>query len=71
MAKRVSIKHKRMEAPEWVFPWRQPRRSRFQTGSGLLLVAGVFALFLTSVRIRVVATHAVGHAQGLGDPCHR
>ena len=29
MAKRVSIKHKRKEAPEWVFPWRRLGESPF------------------------------------------
>jgi hypothetical protein len=53
MAKRVSIRHKRKEAPEWVFPWRPTGDSFFPKWFALLLVGGAFAFLLTSVRIRV------------------
>lgn len=55
MAKRVSMKHKRREAPEWVFPWRGLRESLMPNLLAILLVGGVFAVFLSSVRIRVAA----------------
>lgn len=55
MAKRVSMKHKRREAPAWVFPWRGLRESSFPKIAAILLCGGAFALFLTSVRIRVTA----------------
>lgn len=53
MGKRVSIKHKRREAPEWVFPWRPLRGASISKWPAILLVGGVFAFFLSSVRIRV------------------
>jgi hypothetical protein len=53
MAKRVSMRHKRREAPEWVFSWRTRRESPFVKAFAILLVGGVFAVLLTSVRIRV------------------
>jgi len=55
MAKRVSMKHKRKEAPEWVFPWQGLRESSFPKVVAILLAGGAFALLLTSVRIRVAA----------------
>lgn len=55
MTKRVSMKHKRREAPEWVFPWRGLRASSFPKVVAILLVGGAFAVLLTSVRIRVAA----------------
>jgi hypothetical protein len=53
MAKRVSMKHKRMEAPEWVFPWRKPRGPQWPFFMALAISGTVFALLLSSVRIRV------------------
>lgn len=53
MPKRVSFKHKRKEAPEWVFPWHPLGESAFPKWFALLVVGGAFAFFLTSVRIRV------------------
>jgi hypothetical protein len=53
MAKRVSIKHKRMEAPDWVFPWRKGGDAWFPGWFAILLVGAAFAFFVTSVRIRV------------------
>ncbi len=55
MAKRVSMKHKRREAPEWVFPWGGLRASSFPKIFAILLAGGAFAVLLTSVRIRVAA----------------
>lgn len=53
MGKRVSKKHKRMAAPEWVFLWRRSKDSAWQQTMATLIVTGVFALFLTSMHIRV------------------
>lgn len=53
MAKRVSMKHKRREAPEWIFPWGGLRASSFPKIFAILLAGGAFAVLLTSVRIRV------------------
>jgi len=53
MAGRVSIKHKRREAPEWVFPWKQPGRPMASKWIPFLLVTLVFIYILTSVRIHV------------------
>lgn len=53
MGKRVSIRQKRREAPEWVFPWRPLGGSRFPGTFAVLLVGALFALLLSSVRIRV------------------
>jgi hypothetical protein len=53
MAKPVSIKQKRSEAPDWVFPWRPVGERKVPKWFALLLVGGFFAFFLTSVRIRV------------------
>lgn len=55
MAKRVSMKHKRREAPEWVFPWGGPRASSFPKVFAVLLVGVGFAVLLTWVKIRVTA----------------
>ena len=53
MAKRVSIRHKRRAAPDWVFPWRPLGMSPLPKWLAVLLVGGAFAFFLTSVRVRV------------------
>lgn len=53
MGKRVSIRHMRKEAPEWVFPWRPLGESRFPKWFATLLVGAAFAFFVTSVRIHV------------------
>jgi hypothetical protein len=55
MAKRVSMSHKRKEAPDWVFPWQGLRASSFPKVFATLLVGGAFAVLLTSVRIRVAS----------------
>ncbi len=53
MGKRMSMKSKRQEAPQWVFSWRSPPRAPFVKGLSWLLVGTAFAFFLTSMRIRV------------------
>lgn len=53
MARRVSMKHKRKAAPEWVFPWRGLRQSPLPKIMAVLVTGGVFAVFLSSVRIQV------------------
>lgn len=53
MGKRVSIKHKRAEAPEWVFRWRRPGNPALAKWIAVLVTAGLFALLLTVVRVRV------------------
>lgn len=53
MAKRVSIRHMRKEAPEWIFPWRPRGDSYFPKLLALVFVAVLFTLLITSVRIRV------------------
>jgi hypothetical protein len=53
MAKRVSMKHKRMAAPEWVFPWRGSRGSRVPFIIAVAFCATFFAVVAASVRIRV------------------
>lgn len=53
MAKRVSMKHKRMEAPEWVFRWRRPRGPQWPSWIAMAIVLAVFALFFSSVQIRI------------------
>ena len=53
MAKRVSMKHKRMAAPEWVFPWRGPHGPQWPLMIAVAACGVAFALLLSSVRIRV------------------
>lgn len=53
MAKRVSMKHKRMEAPEWVFPWRGERGPQWPLIIAMALSGVAFAVLVTSVRISV------------------
>lgn len=55
MAKRVSMKHKRREAPEWIFPWGGLRTLSFAKVFAIVLTGSAFAVLLTSVRIRVAA----------------
>ena len=52
MARRVSMKVKRQEAPEWIFPWRTVGEPWLPKFLALALVAVVFAVLLSSVRIR-------------------
>lgn len=53
MAKRVSMKHKRMKAPEWVFPWRGERGPMWPLIIAMALSGIAFAALVTSVRISV------------------
>jgi len=53
MAKRIPFRHKRKEAPQWVFPWRRLGESRFPKWFATLLVGAAFTFLVTSVRIRV------------------
>lgn len=53
MARRVSIRHKRREAPEWVFPWRPRGESYFPKFLALAFVTVLFTLLVTSVKIQV------------------
>jgi hypothetical protein len=52
--KRISMKHMRKEAPQWVFSWRSAGEAWFPKWFALFVVAAFFALLLTSVRIRVI-----------------
>lgn len=54
MASRVSMKAKRREAPEWIFQWRPAGEPWLPKFLALALVATVFAVLLSSVRIRTV-----------------
>jgi hypothetical protein len=55
MGKRVSIRHKRREAPEWIFNWRRPGNPALSKIFAILVAGGLFALLLNNVRIRVAA----------------
>jgi hypothetical protein len=52
--KRISMKHMRKEAPQWVFSWRSVGEAWFPKWFALVVVAVFFAVLLTSVRIRVI-----------------
>lgn len=54
MARRVSMKAKRREAPDWIYPWRPAGEPWLPKFLALALVATVFAVLLSSVRIRTV-----------------
>lgn len=56
MGKRVSMKQKRLAAPEWVFPWRGVRQSPLPKVLAVLLTGVGFAVLFTSLRIQVAAT---------------
>ena len=53
MGKRISMKSKRQEAPQWVFSWKKPPGTPITKALTWLAVGAVFAFFLTSVRIHV------------------
>lgn len=55
MGKRVSIRHKRKEAPTWVFSWRPLGESLVPRLLALGLVSVGFVFLMGSVRIRVIA----------------
>ncbi len=52
MARRISIKAKRREAPEWIYPWRSPGEPLLPRILAVALVATAFGLMLGSLRIR-------------------
>ncbi len=47
------MRRKRREAPEWVFQWRQPGSPALSKALAFLVTGGLFAVLLTTVRIRV------------------
>lgn len=51
---RVSMRRKRKEAPEWVFPWRPRREGLTPRVLAALLTSLIFGLIFTSLRIQVV-----------------
>lgn len=55
MGKRISIKEKRKEAPEWVFNWGRSGNaaSSLPKWIAVLIVTGIFALIIGMVQIRV------------------
>jgi hypothetical protein len=53
MAKRISIRQQRKEAPEWVFNWRRVGKPALAKWLAVFVTAGVFALLATAIRIRV------------------
>jgi hypothetical protein len=53
MAKRISIKHLRRTAPEWVFQWKRPENPLLWKVLALLVAGGFFTMLLTTVKLRV------------------
>lgn len=58
MAKRISIRHKRKEAPDWVFQWKRPENPLLWKALALLLAGGFFTLLLMTVKLRVSPPYA-------------
>jgi hypothetical protein len=54
MARRVSMKIKRQEAPDWIFPWRPTGEPLFPKLLALAAVSVMFALMLSALRVRTV-----------------
>lgn len=54
MSARISIKQKRLEAPQWIYDWRKSGRYLMRSSLAILIAAGLFAFFLIVVRVRVV-----------------
>lgn len=54
MARRVSIREKRREAPEWIFRWRPLGVPTLPKWLALIAVTLAFVFLVTSVRIRVM-----------------
>lgn len=54
MTRRVSMRHKRKEAPQWVFSWHGVRQSPLPKITALLITLGVFAMMFTFLKIRIV-----------------
>ncbi|MFZ9937685.1 MAG: hypothetical protein ACO3JG_11620 [Luteolibacter sp.] len=55
MTRRVSMRHKRKEAPQWVFPWQGLRQSPLPKIAAFLITLGVFAMMFAFVRIGIVS----------------
>lgn len=53
MAGRVSMRQKRKEAPEWIFPWRARRASPAPKISAFFIALGMFAVLFAFVRVQV------------------
>jgi hypothetical protein len=53
MSTRISMRQKRREAPEWIFPWRGLREAPLSKVAAVLITLGLFALLFVFVRIRV------------------
>lgn len=53
MAKRVSIREKRREAPDWIFSWRPLGTPTLPKWLATIAVSMAFVFLVTSVRIRV------------------
>lgn len=54
MSRSVSLKTLRRQEPGWIFPWRPRRESAFPKWFALAVVAALFTLIVTSLRITVV-----------------
>lgn len=54
MSAPVSLKTLRREEPGWIFPWRPRRESSFAKWLAVAMVAALFSLMVTSLRITVV-----------------
>lgn len=53
MANRVSMRHKRKQAPQWVFPWRTRRESPLPKLAAVVISLALFAMLFGFLRIRV------------------
>jgi len=76
MGKRVSMKSKRQEAPQWVFSWKKPPGAPLAKAFAWLIVSAAFAFLLTSVRIHVTppqpwAAHKAAMIQVTNDEVGR
>lgn len=54
MTRRASMRHKRKEAPLWVFPWNGVKQSPLPKITAFLITLGVFAMMFAFVRIGIV-----------------
>lgn len=55
MARKVSFRQKRLEAPEWIFRWKSPGEPLLPKLFAIFGVFAMFALVLSSVRIRAAS----------------
>jgi hypothetical protein len=55
MIRRVSMRHKREQAPPWVFAWRAPRQSPLPKVAAVLISLALFGMLFGFLRIRVAA----------------